>query len=380
MKTSCRIAFSLWIFGVAASTALGQGPNIGRPHSMDDEAQPPFHIRFAATSGPTGYTPAKIRHAYGFDQFTSTGAGQNIAIVDAYGSPTIQNDLNAFCKQFGLPATTVKIYYPQGKPSKNDSGWALETSLDVEWAHAIAPQATILLVVTKTASLNDLLGAVDYAVKLGAKQVSMSWGASEFSGESSYDFHFNKAGVTFTASSGDNGAGVLWPAVSPYVVGVGGTSLRLDSNGNVLSETGWSGSGGGTSAYVAEPAFQQAWQTSGKRMVPDVSYDADPNTGFPVYDTTAYSGVKGWFQVGGTSAGAPQWAALIALANASRASALSAVDTPLYYLGSPSTLGLYYRDVTQGSNGAFSDKTGYDEVTGLGSPLANDLVPALVVH
>jgi subtilase family serine protease len=380
MKTSSHTAFSFLVFAVAASTTLGQSPNIGRHHSMDDEAHPPFHIRFAATSGPTGYTPAQIRHAYGFDQFASTGLGQNIAIVDAYGSPTIQNDLNAFCKQFGLPTTTVKIYYPQGKPSSANGGWALETSLDVEWAHAIAPQATILLVVAKTASLNNLLGAVDYAVKLGAHQVSMSWGASEFSGESSYDYHFNKTGVTFLASSGDNGAGVQWPAVSPYVVGVGGTTLQLDGTGNVLSETGWSGSGGGTSAYVAEPGFQLVWQTSGKRMVPDVSYDADPNTGFPVYDSTSYSGMKGWFQVGGTSAGSPQWAALIALANASRASALNATDTPMYYLGSPSTLSLYFREITQGSNGGYSDKAGYNEVTGLGTPLANDLVPALVAY
>ena len=379
MKVHNSLVFSFCVLGIMASTALGQNPGIGhRP--LDVEAQPPHHVRFATTSGPRGYSPAQIRHAYGFDQFTSTGAGQMIAIVDAYGSPTIQNDLNVFCKQFGLPATTVKIYYPQGKPLRSDSGWALETSLDVEWAHAIAPQATIVLVVAKTASLSYLLGAVDYAVGLGAKQVSMSWGASEFSSESGYDYHFNRAGVTFCASSGDSGAGVDWPAVSPYVVGVGGTTLNLDSSGNVLSESGWSGSGGGTSAYVAEPSWQVEWQSSGHRMVPDVSYDADPNTGFPVYDSTAYSGVKGWFQVGGTSAGSPQCAAMMALVNQSRASSLSGANTPLYQYGSPSTQPLYFRDVTQGGNGGYGDSIGYDEVTGLGSPLANDLVPALISY
>lgn len=380
MNRNCFAVCSMFAFVVIGTTAFGQGQSLQGPHSMDVEAQPPLHIRFAATAGPIGYTPAQVRHAYGFDLLPDGGTGQKIAIVDAYGSPTIQNDLNTFCKQFGLPTTTVQIYYPQGKPAKADGGWALETSLDVEWAHAIAPKATILLVVAKTASLNNLLGAVDYAVNLGAKQVSMSWGAAEFSGESSYDSHFNRAGVTFTASSGDNGAGVLWPAVSPYVVGVGGTTLKLDSTGNVLSETGWSGSGGGTSAYVAEPAFQKAWQSSGKRMVPDVSYNADPATGFPVYDSTSYNGAKGWFQVGGTSAGAPQWAALVAVVNASRASALSSADTALYSFGSPANLNFYYRDVVSGSNGTYSDTVGYDEVTGLGSPLSNNLVPALITY
>jgi len=206
----------------------------------------------------------------------------------------------------------LSIVYPQGKPTSN-SGWALETSLDAEWAHVVAPAAKIVVVVAKSSSLSDLLTAVDYAVKtVGAKQVSMSWGSAEFSSETSYDSHFNKSGVTFFASSGDRGAGVMWPAASPYVVGVGGTTLQLDSSGNVISETGWSGSGGGVSAYEAKPAFQNVWQKAGKRSVPDVSYNADPYTGFPVYITN-YGGSTGWITVGGTSAGAPQWAAQQAL-------------------------------------------------------------------
>src|SRR5689334_662687 len=194
-------------------------------------ANPPIHINPSYFSAyPLGYSPAQIRHAYGFDQSPSTGYGQTIAIVDAYGSPTIQNDLNAFCARFGIRTQYIQIAYPTGRPATVDQGWALETALDVEWAHAIAPGAGILLVVARSNSFADLLPAVDYAAT-HARQVSMSWGAPEFAGETAYDYHFNRPGVTFTASSGDNGAGVEWPAAAPYVTSVGGTTLRLDSTG-----------------------------------------------------------------------------------------------------------------------------------------------------
>ena len=328
-----------------------------------------------ATS-PTGYSPAQIRHAYGFDKITGTGAGQTIAIVDAYGSPSLASDLNAFCNTFGLPQATLNVYYPQGTPPAN-SGWALETSLDVQWAHAIAPGAKIAVVVAKSASLSDLLGAVDYAVKnLGAKQVSMSWGAPEFSSETRYDSHFNKTGVAFFASSGDNGAGVLWPAVSPYVVGVGGTTLQIDSAGTVISETAWSGSGGGVSVYENKPSYQTGWQTTAARTVPDVSYNADPYTGFPVYITN-YNGSTGWITVGGTSAGAPQWAAQQALVNSARMSSLSNVVAALYSVATTAYAADYF-DITSGSNGGFSAGTGYDFVTGLGSTDSANLIPALI--
>jgi subtilase family serine protease len=345
--------------------------------ALSIEAKHHLHISEAASAGPAGYTPAQIRHAYAFDQIANNGAGQKIAIVDAYGSPTIQNDLNTFCKYFGLPLTTVQIYYPNGKPTQKDSGWALETSLDVEWAHAIAPGATIILVVSKDASLGNLLNAVDYAVALGAKQISMSWGAGEFSTEAAYNSHFNKAHVTFTASSGDNGAGVSWPAVSPYVIGVGGTTLSLNASGQILSETAWNGSGGGTSSYISRPTYQAPFQFSSKRMVPDVSYNANPSTGFPVYDSTPCNGRSGWFTVGGTSAGAPQWAALIALVNSSSSAPVSQTEIPLYRLAAPLIRSLYYRDITKGNNGRYNAIIGYDEVTGLGTPHANMIVPAL---
>jgi subtilase family serine protease len=346
----------------------------------------------AATTAVTPYTPAQIRHAYGFDQLTATGLGQKIAIVDAYGNQNIQSDLNKFCAQFGLKSTTVTVLgYNSGG---NGNGWDLETSLDVEWAHVVAPDATIILSVARTASDSDLLAAIDAAVAAGATVVSMSWGGTEWSTQSGYDSHFNTPNVTFVASSGDSGElntlpEVEWPAVSPYVVAVGGTSLYLDANGNRIagpsggpSETAWSSSGGGLSMYYDLPSWQTGWNIfATKRGVPDVSYAADPNTGFYVYCSTYYP--PGWYQVGGTSAGAPQWAALIALANQGRATPLSG-NSDIYnptIAGSPGTINpANFIDISSGANGTDSDDIsmpGYDLVTGLGSPLANNLVPAL---
>jgi len=340
-------------------------------------AHPPIQIVPFISSTPIGYTPSKMRHAYGFDLVTGTGSGQTIAIVEAYGSPTIQADLNVFCNTFGLQTGMLTVYYPQGVPAPNTT-WALETSLDVEWAHAIAPGAKIALVVAKSALSTDLLAAVDYAVSLGAKQVSMSWETPEFSGQSYYDYHFNKTGVTFLASSGDTGAGAMWPSSSTYVVGVGGTHLVLDPNGNITSETGWSGSGGGISTYTTKPVFQNGWQTATKRATPDLSYNADPYTGVSVYITNYY-GQTGWLSCGGTSAGPPQWAALFALVNSGRASSINGANTALYNAGNSNYAG-NYRDIVSGYNGKYYAVARYDYVTGLGSPRANSLVPYLKTH
>lgn len=371
--------------GIYAQGRSGDTPAADRVPGEDTDnitARPPVWVRgpvvatpFLATS-PGGYTPKQIRHAYGFDQITGNGTGQTIAIVDAYGNPNVINDLTVFCNAYGLPQASISVYYPNGKPSTKNSGWALETNLDVQWAHAIAPGAKIAVVVAKSASMSNLINAVDYAVKtLGAKQVSMSWGGSEFSSEASYDSHFNKTGVSFFASSGDSGAGVMWPAASPFVVAVGGTSLQLDSAGNLISETAWSGSGGGVSVYESAPVWQSGWQTTGKRTVPDVSYNADPNTGFPVYISN-YSNSTGWITVGGTSAGAPQWAAQQALVNAARSTSLSSTGSALYSIGGTSYT-TSFLDITSGSNG-FTATAGYDYVTGLGSPKVPALAPALM--
>ncbi|SMC27375.1 hypothetical protein SAMN02745134_03149 [Clostridium acidisoli DSM 12555] len=342
------------------------------------KAYPLIRVKQASTAGPVGYTVSQIKNAYGLNQVSATGKGQTIAIVDSYGSPTIQNDLAAFSKQFGISSGTLTVAYPTGKPSSTDGGWALETAMDVEWAHAVAPDAKILLCVAKSDSSDDLVAAIDYASSHGSQVVSNSWGGSEFDGEDSYDSHFQHSGTVYLASSGDDGSGVEWPAVSPNVLSVGGTTLNIDSAGTYKSESGWSGSGGGTSSYELTPSYQSNLTSiiGDYRGNPDISWDADPNTGVAVYSTTKYNSKSGWFQVGGTSLGSPSWAGLVALFDQSRGSALNSFDTiSSLYSASTSAYNTDYHDVTTGNNGDFSAKSGYDLITGIGSPKANALVP-----
>ena len=316
---------------------------------------------------PQGLSPQQIAKAYGINQLASRGTGKTIAIIDAYGSPTITSDLTSFDTQFGLPAANLTVAYPGGTPQTN-SDWAIETDMDVEWAHAIAPAANILLVVAPSSSGSDLINAINYATGHGANLVSMSWGGPEFSGETGYDSYFNNSGVTYLASSGDSGEGISWPAVSPYVVGVGGTVLNLNADGSYGSEMAWSGSGGGKSAYETEPSYQSNFQSSAYREVPDVAFDAA--TGVAVYSSQQSSRGPGagWQVWGGTSLSAPCWAGLFALGGLSGVPSLysKAATVPLYANN--------YHDITTGNNG-LPASAGYDEVTGLGSPKANNLVP-----
>jgi len=335
------------------------------------KGKPPIHVRSSGGKSPSGVAPSVIKKIY---NLPSSGGSGTVAIVDAYDDATIENDLGVFDAAYGLPACTVKNKclekHVVASSTKTDSGWALETSLDVEWAHAIAPQAKILLIEAKTPSGDNLLGAIDYAAKRkDVVAVSMSWGGDEFSDEMSYDAHFvSQYGAAFFASSGDDGAGVSWPAVSPAVVGVGGTSLELSSKGALVSESAWSGSGGGVSAYETQPDYQKAYsvpKANGMRAVPDVSFDADPASGFAVYKTTG-SSKNGWYTVGGTSAGAPQWAAIYALGHSASLGAM---------YGDKASSGTlkFFRDIASGSNGTckyYCDaRKRYDYVTGLGSPL-----------
>lgn len=389
-RFALRCGLSVLLIGVLVGQPLwAERPPAGY-------ARPPIHLKGNARSSPSGLSPARARHAYGFDLLANQGAGQTIGIVDAFDDPNIESDLGVFNTTFGLPACTSgngcfqKIYASGTKPNTN-AGWALEISLDVEWAHAIAPQAKIILVEAASNSFANLLHAVDVAVQSGASVVSMSWGGGEFASETSFDSaHFSVNGVTFTASSGDSGNGVEYPAASPFIVAVGGTTLNSDQSGNYLGETAWSGSGGGQSVFEAEPLYQSSYaipnDPNGARGVPDVAYDADPNTGFAVYDTVRYLGQSGWFQVGGTSAGAPQWAALFAIANSMRVAAgkgtLSSTNSGVYSAASGSAYGANFHDITSGTNGncgaLCTASSGYDYVTGLGSPQANNVIPALV--
>lgn len=378
-------------------------------------AHPASHVKVArsqpaATTSPTGFTPDQIRQAYGFDQLSLDGTGQTIAITDAFGDrystittntvtvhhktkttyttnyfDATEGDWTTFCNQFGLATNGLTVAYPQGQGSVS-TDWARETALDIQWAHAIAPRAKIMLVISYDNTMANLYGAVDYAVSNGANIVSMSWGRGEFSGEASDDAHFNHPGVTFLAASMDSGeisSGVFYPSASPYVVAVGGTQLT-NYNGT-WSETAWSGSGGGISLYETMPAFQSGWQqytTGNMRSAPDVCYQGGPSPGVSVYVTPYYGG---WIQVYGTSVGTPQWAALIALVNSGRASSLSSANSAIYSLAPTGTTppsvdtGLL-NDIISGSNGGDPDDfaiPGYDFVTGLGSPVASQLVPAL---
>ncbi len=311
-------------------------------------------------------TPDEIKKVY---HLPGNGGAGTIAIIGAYDDASIERDLAVFSKQFGLPAcTSGNGCFEKHKMSSKMSGsggWAMEVSLDVEWAHAIAPQAKILLVEATNPSGANLLKAVDYAAsRKGVVSVSMSWGGAEFPEETSLDPHFKSvSGAVFFASSGDDGTGASWPAASPEVIGVGGTHVSLASGGSFLSETAWSGSGGGISAYEQEPSFQSDYsipKAGGMRAIPDVSYDADPSSGFPVYRLGT------WKKVGGTSAGSPQWAAIAALGG-------GVTIARLYADKSSGSVASYFRDITSGANGACgylcTARKHYDYVTGLGSPL-----------
>ena len=349
-------------------------------------ATPPIHINAPFASSPTGIFPSQMLQAYGFNLISNQGAGQTVGIVDAMDDPNIEADLGVFSTQFGLPACTTangcftKVYQTGSAPA-GDTGWGEEISLDVEWVHAIAPQAKIVLVEANSASDTDLFASVDVAVAHGASVVTMSFGGSETRSTSQFDSHFTAPGVVFFASSGDSGHGVQYPAGSPYVVGVGGTTLSIQSDGTYVSESAWSGSGGGTSRFVKEPSYQSGVQSTGKRTVPDVSYDANPNTGVPVYDT--YGGFN-WFQVGGTSMSSPQWAALTAIVNSERVALSKGTlnsSSSNNFLANIYGLSTDLHDIASGSDGrcpVCKAGVGYDEVTGLGSPQANLLIPALV--
>jgi Predicted protease len=214
-----------------------------------------------------------------------------------------------------------------------------------------------------------MLDAVDYAVDNGADIVTMSWGSDEDQSEIDDDSHFSKSGVIFLASAGDDGADAIWPATSPNVISVGGTSLSLDDNGNRLSETGWSQSGGGKSLYESAPSWQDNFgASSDMRVTPDVSAIADPDSGVSVYCGTAVQRQSGWFVMGGTSLSAPVWAGIVACLNqnSSYIGNVAALYTLAGGTGYTNADNFFY-DITSGSNG-YAATVGFDQVTGLGTP------------
>jgi subtilase family serine protease len=329
-----------------------------------------------AVSAPKGYGPAQFRGAYGLPPAAPTA--QTIAIVDAYDDPNIAGDLNTYSTQFGLPLCNaanpcfrkVNQSGTAGPYPQANSGWALEIALDVEVAHAVCPNCKILLVEASSASLSNLAAAVNTAAKLGAAEISNSYGGSEYSSEVS-DSAYNHPGIAVTVASGDNGYGSFgFPAASPSVITVGGTTLTVGTGNTYGGETAWSGAGSGCSLYVTAPAWQSFLSSAcaGKRGTADVAADASPSTGAAVYDTVRYQGRLGWFQVGGTSLSSPLVAAVYALAGGLPAETSAA--SGLYgHLGDSTVL----HDVTSGSNGSCSTimckgAAGYDGPTGVGTP------------
>lgn len=360
-----------------------------------EKVQPMFAVQTSGSSGVVGFIPAQIRKAYGFDQIANGGKGQTIGIVNSFDHPAIEQDLAVFSNTFGLPSCTTqnkcfrKVYASGTKPPTNEL-WALEIALDVEWAHAIAPEAKILLVEAADDQLATLMQAVDVAVKEGASVVSMSWGLlNEIPNEVTYDSHLIGSGVSFFASSGDLGHGTTYPAASPYVTSVGGTNLKIKKD--VYSgETAWSGSGGGLSEFEPAPIHQITFPIPNnpllKRGMPDVAYDGDPASGVAVYDSIPVFGSSGWFELGGTSVGAPQWAALFAIANSLRAQArppkgpLTGRQGVLYDIAKEN-YAANFNDIVKGKNDncgvLCTAAPGYDYITGLGTPRVQFLIPAL---
>jgi subtilase family serine protease len=352
------VAWSLTAHGAWASREVER--RVQRPHAAAT-------VTPRASSAPTGLTPDQVKQAYGFSTSPNAGAGQTVAVVAPFDHPRIEADLNKFSKAFGLPPCTKangcfkKVDSKGGKnwPSRNEI-WSMEVALDVEWVHAIAPGAKILLVEGKSDRMSDMVRAHDYAARK-ARYVSNSWGLAEFAGQSKYNDHFDRPGVSLFVASGDEGAGSgpSYPATAPGVIAVGATTLSGVGTAS-FAEQGWSGSGGGCSQYesadpaqVGHPGYS-ATDCSGRRAAPDVSLVGDPRTGVSVYNS--YKTTLPWASLGGTSASTPMWAGRAA------ASGL-VVDADLLYSTPPV---IPFRDITAGHNG-LPAQPGFDMVTGLGS-------------
>ncbi len=355
-----------------------------RTHGPLPEVEHPliYHPASLSTPGLPPFVPSDIQRAYDYLPLYVRGIkgnGTRIAVIDAFGDTSLSSDLASFDSLTGLPPATVNLDFPDGVPRFRNSGWALETALDVEWAHAIAPAATIDNVIALDSSLGHIFDAIAFVANSLQNEtvLSMSFGLSESSYPTTGSFTIASThqlfvtiashGTTSFASSGDSGASsccsIQYPASDPLVVAVGGTTLTLKPDASYSSETTWSGSSAGASIVFSKPIWQQGLGDSMRDIV-DVSYDGDPNTGVLV--------VQGGktFQVGGTSAGSPQWAALAALASQANSAKYGSISSQLYKLSS-------YHDITTGSDGFFSATIGWDYPTGLGTPDASAVVSTL---
>jgi subtilase family serine protease len=347
---------------VCARAAATQGFASCHARVVKDETGQPF-----ATTGPAGYSPTDLRTAY-----SVTGNGTSatvIAIVDAFGYPNAESDLATYRAQFGLPACTtangcfkkVNQNGVQGNYPRANTGWSQETALDLDMVSAMCPGCSILLVEANDSSLANLAAAVNRAAAMGAHAISNSYGGGE-TGTQNTEQLYNYAGIAVTASSGDGGFGVEFPAASPHVTAVGGTSLTRSNTARGFTETAWDGAGSGCSAVYAKPT----WQTDTgcpRRTVADVSAVADPNTGVAVFAPSGRRNRSAWLVFGGTSVAAPLIAGLYGVN-----------DTAVNHGSDPYRHTANLNDVTSGSNGTCTPTylctavVGYDGPTGLGTP------------
>ena len=269
------------------------------------------------SSTPSGYQPADLQSAYGLTKYSgSDGSGMTVAIVDAYNDPNALADVNVYRSKWGISTLTssesptfTQVNGDGGSLPGNNSSWSEEISLDLDMVSAICPNCNIMLVEANSASLTDLGTAVKFAAGSGANVISNSYGAKEFSSETSYDTYYQQS-VPVTVSAGDSGYGVEYPAASPLVISVGGTTLTGSSN-TQWTQTVWSGTGSGCSQYESNPGWQPVTPQCSTRTVADVAAVADPNTGVAVYDSY---GEPGWMVFGGTSVASPIIASIYALA------------------------------------------------------------------
>jgi subtilase family serine protease len=338
-------------------------------------------------AGPTGETPASIGCIYGVTKKTKgcpkngtvipTGGTKAIAVVEYGSTSTLQSDAKTFSTQFGLPAPNITEICATGKtcPSNNGTGWDVETSLDVQWAHAMAPNAAIYVAEFSNDPIGD--GAETDAAKavaaLGGGEVSNSWtynGGEGWCGsgdcELQYDSYFVYSGVVFFGSAGDSGAGAAYPSISPNVISAGGTYILRNGSGSYTKQTCWGGSGGGPSAVEPIPSYQNVISkiVGNFRGSPDMAADASPASGVSVYSTT---GCKGWCTVGGTSVASPVLAAIVNAAGGFEASTVDELTKVYGEYGVANTYKKDFNDVTIGNNGYPAQK-GWDYCTGVGAP------------
>jgi len=340
-----------------------------------DSSQPPPNAETPASLGCVYQLTTQVSGCpiHGTTENPQGGRGA-VAIVDAYDNPNAEEDLGTFSTQFGLPACTkangcFSQVYAQGTQPPNDpGGWSLEIALDIEMAHAMAPNAKIILVEAQDNQDTSLYEAEDVAATLvqqaGGGSATNSWSGPEDPSELQNDVHFQHQGVVFFASTGDSGGLPGYPAASPDVVAAGGTSV-LRSGGNFTGESGWNGSNGGPSAYEPRPSYQNLIQglVGTKRGAPDFSADANPSTGVAMYDK---DGNYNWLQIGGTSVSSPLLAGIVNAAGHKASSTRQELGALYPYAKAHYTS--VWRDEKTGANRGFSCAPGWDFVTGIGSP------------